>query len=217
VILAAAREDAAGFLAGIAGPVVIDEVQRAPELFLAIKAAVDRDRRPGRFLLTGSANVLLVPRLAESLAGRMEILTLWPFSQGELAGAREAFVDAVFADAPLALPAPPLDAGGLAKMLLTGGYPLAVQRPALESAARLVWLLRDHHSGAGRSRSRAHRRPARPTPPVVPAGGAFGIAAESRRTVALGGNPAKHAYAILRTAGDHVPGAAHSRLVQQSG
>lgn len=59
---------------------------RAPELFLPIKAAVDEDPRPGRFLLTGSANVLLLPKLADSLAGRIEILTLWPFSQGELAG-----------------------------------------------------------------------------------------------------------------------------------
>jgi len=59
VLLAAAREDTAGFLAGIDGAVVIDEVQRAPDLFLAIKAEVDRNRKPGRFLLTGSANVLL--------------------------------------------------------------------------------------------------------------------------------------------------------------
>jgi predicted AAA+ superfamily ATPase len=138
VILAAARQDAAGFIAGFAGPVVIDEVQRAPELFLAIKAEVDKDRRAGRFLLTGSANVLLVPRLAESLAGRMEILTLWPFSQGELAGVREAFVDSVFADAPLDLPASPLDPAALARMLLTGGYPLAVERPALDR--RHAWF-----------------------------------------------------------------------------
>jgi len=63
--LAAARGDPAGFLAGLEGPVVFDEVQRVPDLFLAIKAAVDRDRRAGRFLLTGSANVLFVPRLSE--------------------------------------------------------------------------------------------------------------------------------------------------------
>src|SRR5581483_8676242 len=69
-MLAAARGDPAGFLAGFKPPLVLDEVQRAPELLLAIKAAVDRKRTPGRFLLTGSANVLLVPRVAESLAGR---------------------------------------------------------------------------------------------------------------------------------------------------
>src|SRR6476661_2328743 len=82
-VLAAVTRDPAGFLAGLAGPVILDEVQRAPELFLALKAAVDRDRRPGRFLLTGSANVYVLPRVSESLAGRMEILTLWPLSQGE--------------------------------------------------------------------------------------------------------------------------------------
>ena len=66
-VLAATRGDPAGFLSGLDGPVVIDEVQRAPELFLAIKAAVDRDRRPGHFLLTGSANVMFLPRLSDSL------------------------------------------------------------------------------------------------------------------------------------------------------
>lgn len=80
--LSAVLRDPAGFLAGVKGPIVIDEVQRAPELFLAIKAEVDRQRQPGRFLLTGSADVLLLPRLSDSLAGRVEILTLWPLSQG---------------------------------------------------------------------------------------------------------------------------------------
>lgn len=94
--LSAARHDPSGFLAGLDGPVIVDEVQKAPDLFPAIKAVVDRDRQPGRFFLTGSANVFLLPRLSESLAGRMEILTLWPFSQGEIAGIREAFIDALF-------------------------------------------------------------------------------------------------------------------------
>ena len=96
--MAAARTDPAELLAGLEGAVVLDEVQRAPDLFLALKATVDRDRRPGRFLLTGSANVLLLPRLADSLAGRMEILTLWPLSQGEIDGVREGFIDALFAE-----------------------------------------------------------------------------------------------------------------------
>ena len=76
VVLNAARADPTGFINGIAGPITLDEVQRAPALFLAIKAAVDRDRRPGRFLLTGSADVLGLPGIAESLAGRVEILSL---------------------------------------------------------------------------------------------------------------------------------------------
>jgi predicted AAA+ superfamily ATPase len=76
--LSAARRDPQGFIAGLSGPVVIDEIQRAPEVLLPIKAAVDRGRQPGRFLLTGSANVLLLPRLADTLAGRMEVITLRP-------------------------------------------------------------------------------------------------------------------------------------------
>src|SRR5262245_20961677 len=85
-LLAAARSDPAGFVAGFgASPVILDEVQHAPEIFPALKATVDRDRRAGRFLLTGSANVLMLPRLSESLAGRMEVLTLWPLAQAEIA------------------------------------------------------------------------------------------------------------------------------------
>src|SRR5438093_5046668 len=76
VVLRAARRAPADFLADLDEPVVIDEVQRAPELFLALKMAVDRRRDPGRFLLTGSANPLLLPRIADALTGRMEIQTL---------------------------------------------------------------------------------------------------------------------------------------------
>ncbi len=94
-VLGAAQDDPAGFLTGVRGPMVLDEVQRVPALFPVIKAAVDRDRQPGRSLLTGSADVLLVPRLAETL-GRVELLTLWPFSQGELVGLKKGFVDALF-------------------------------------------------------------------------------------------------------------------------
>lgn len=138
VMLAAAREDPAAFLAGIEGPVAIDEIQRAPELFLAIKAEVDRNRQPGRFLLTGSANVLLIPNLSDSLAGRMEILTLRPFSQGELADSQEAFIDVVFGKSLPALQAAPLGWPALSRMLLAGGYPPAVSRPSIER--RHAWF-----------------------------------------------------------------------------
>lgn len=96
-VQAAARSDPQSFLSAYDGPVIIDEIQRAPELFLPIKLTVDRNRGPGRFLLTGSANVLLLPTLSDSLAGRMEILTLWPLSQGEINGDKEDFVDRVLA------------------------------------------------------------------------------------------------------------------------
>ena len=86
--LRAAKRDPNGFVAGLNHLVTLDEVQHVPELFPAIKMAIDQKREPGRFLLTDSANVLLLPKLSESLAGRMEVLTLWPFSQGEMNGVR---------------------------------------------------------------------------------------------------------------------------------
>src|SRR2546423_133564 len=75
--LAAAHSDPVGFIGGLPKRVILDEVQRAPELFRAIKRSVDQNREAGRFLLTGSAQALLLPKLSESLAGRMEVLTLW--------------------------------------------------------------------------------------------------------------------------------------------
>jgi predicted AAA+ superfamily ATPase len=131
-VLAAARADPAGFLAGFAQPLVLDEVQRAPELLLAIKAAVDRRRTPGRFLLTGSANVLLLPRVAESLAGRMEIVNLWPLSQGEIEGAAEGFLAAAFGDALPVLGRRSASVP-LTDRVLRGGYPEVL---GIESAAR---------------------------------------------------------------------------------
>ncbi len=96
--MAAAARDPEGFVSGLPARALIDRVQRVPGMLVAIKAAVDRDRRAGRFLLTGSADVLLLPKAAESLAGRMQLHTLWPFSQGELEGRTERFPDALLAD-----------------------------------------------------------------------------------------------------------------------
>ena len=95
-VLSAATSDPEGFINSFNGPVIIDEIQRAPELFVAIKSAVDERRDAGRFLLTGSADVLLLPNLLESLTGRMEIFTLWPFSRGEITGKKETFIDDLF-------------------------------------------------------------------------------------------------------------------------
>jgi predicted AAA+ superfamily ATPase len=120
----AATRDADAFLRGTKGPIVIDEVQLVPDLFRAIKVEVDRHRTRGRFLLTGSANVLLLPKLSESLAGRMQILTLWPFSQGELRGVREDFVDRLFEAEDLTpLPIPDVARAELLERIVTGGYP----------------------------------------------------------------------------------------------
>ncbi len=122
--LSAARSDPIGFLAGLSKPVILDEIQRVPDLFLAIKHDVDQNRLPGRYLLTGSANPLLIPKVADSLAGRMEILRLYPFSQGELMHMQEHFIDSVFKSSFKPLPAPEIPIEVLCEMLVTGGYPI---------------------------------------------------------------------------------------------
>lgn len=127
VALEAAETDPVGFIADLPERSILDEVQRVPALFTAIKAAVDRDRRPGRFLLTGSANVLLVPKLADSLAGRMEILRLHPLAQCELAAHPAAFLDALFDDAFEARRYGRLGKE-LATRIVAGGYPTALAR-----------------------------------------------------------------------------------------
>lgn len=129
-VLGAARSDPSGFLEGLAGNVILDEVQRAPELFLPLKASIDRARTPGRFLLTGSADVLVVPQVASALAGRVELLTLWPFSQGEIEGRIETFVDAVFSAGPLPNPGPPISRKDLVEAVVRGGFPEARTRAA---------------------------------------------------------------------------------------
>lgn len=135
--LNAARADPAGFVADLPDRVVLDEVQRAPELLTAVKLAIDRDRRPGRFVLTGSTNVLLVPALADSLAGRMEIVRLHPLSQAELAEpgrpaepvrASPGFLEALFGDGFAVASSGRLGAR-LRERIAAGGYPAALTRP----------------------------------------------------------------------------------------
>lgn len=137
-MLSAATADPAGFLSGFDEPLVIDEIQRAPELFLAIKADVDKNRRPGRYLLTGSANVLLLPKLADTLAGRMEVISLWPFSQGELQSRKETFVDAVFGGELAAFDATPLSRDALFGKILSGGFPEVIERTS--HSRRKAWF-----------------------------------------------------------------------------
>ena len=129
--LAAAKGDPVGFVDSLPDGVLIDEIQRAPELLLPIKASVDRDRRPGRFLLTGSANVLTLPSVADSLAGRMGVHHLWPLSQGELAGQREDFISVAFGPT-LPTATTPDD---LTERLLRGGYPEVTARTPRRRAA----------------------------------------------------------------------------------
>ncbi|MFP5228077.1 MAG: ATP-binding protein [Acidobacteriota bacterium] len=138
--LAAAKSDSKGFIAGLNPPVTLDEVQHVPELFPVIKAAIDRKRHPGQFLLTGSSNVMLLPKLSESLAGRMEVLTLWPFSQGEMHGIREKFIDTLFSKSPLTWSdkSRAVSWDELLEMIVTGGYPPAVARHS--AARRDAWF-----------------------------------------------------------------------------
>ena len=123
----AARDDPAGFVEHD-GLLVIDEVQLAPELFRSIKVVVDTDPRPGRFLLTGSAQVLALRQLPDALPGRMEIIELWPFSQGEIDRSPDAFIDAAFARGPALSRTSELRKRDYLERVVRGGYPEAVRR-----------------------------------------------------------------------------------------
>lgn len=124
--LLAAKQDPTGLIRDL-DCAIIDEIQRAPQLLLAIKKAVDEDRRPGRFLLTGSANLMMLPTVADSLAGRMETLTLLPLSQSELHGMQCNWIDDAFAG-HLPEVTTPLMGSELIEAVLRGGYPEAVAR-----------------------------------------------------------------------------------------
>lgn len=137
VQLAAAKADPVGYVADLPARVVLDEVQRVPELFTSLKAAVDARRTPGRFILTGSANVLLVPRLADSLAGRMEILRLHPLSQAELAGRESRFLTQLFRAGFKARASGRRLGIELAERMVAGGYPAALARTT--AGRRLAW------------------------------------------------------------------------------
>ena len=131
----AAAADPIGFVRSLPERVTLDEIQRVPELFTAIKAAVDGNRTPGRFLLTGSANVFAVPRLADSLAGRMSVLRLYPLAQVEIERTVPTFIDQAFSNAfstRTGTNAP----DDLATRIVGGGYPPAVARTDPRRRAR---------------------------------------------------------------------------------
>ncbi len=128
--LDSARGDPVGFVRRY-DRAVIDEVQRVPDLVLAIKASVDADRRPGRFLLTGSADLMTLPRVADSLAGRMGVVRLLPLSQAELRATRPLFLSKAFAGEAPSSRIPVLD-DDLVETVLAGGYPEALTRSGWE-------------------------------------------------------------------------------------
>ena len=125
--LEAARSDPVGFVRGL-DRAIIDEIQRAPDLILAVKESVDRDPRPGRFLLTGSANITTLPTVADSLAGRMEVITLLPLAQAELRGSPGTLIDLLFADDGVPPQTAVVIGDDLIDAVLRGGYPEAVRR-----------------------------------------------------------------------------------------
>jgi predicted AAA+ superfamily ATPase len=132
--LRAARDDPAGFVDHDA-LMVIDEIQLAPELLRSIKVTVDLDPVPGRFLLTGSSRVLALRTLPDALPGRMEIIELWPFSQGEIASQPDQFVDTAFAHGPRLNHSSELRRRDYIERLAAGGFPEAVRRAPRRRAA----------------------------------------------------------------------------------
>ncbi|RMH01716.1 MAG: ATP-binding protein [Planctomycetota bacterium] len=135
-MVTAAQADPVGFVARLPGKSILDEVQRVPEIFTALKTEIDRLRTPGRYILTGSANVLFVPRLADSLAGRMGVLQLHPLSQSEIAGTRPRFIDTLFRGRFRTRLSERLGRD-LARRIVDGGYPAALARRA--PARRRAW------------------------------------------------------------------------------
>jgi predicted AAA+ superfamily ATPase len=127
VTLNSAKSDPQKFIESLPERVIIDEIQRAPELMLPIKYSVDQNRQPGRFLLTGSANVLALPKVADTLVGRIEIHTLWPLSQGEIRGVKESFIDVICGNGKFKT-GKTLKLNELIDIIHTGGYPDILSR-----------------------------------------------------------------------------------------
>ena len=128
VVRSAAQDDPLGFAAGLPERVILDEVQKAPALFPALKIEIDRRRTPGRFLLTGSTHVLLVPKLTESLAGRLQTLRLHPLAQCELEQRTPDFLDTLFAGG-FTIERTERLGEDLPRRITAGGYPAALTRP----------------------------------------------------------------------------------------
>ncbi len=126
-VLSAAQSNPYDFISIYSENLVIDEVQRVPEIFLAIKNLVDNNRKAGKFIITGSANVLMLPKISESLTGRVEVIKLFPFSQSEINRTEINFIDEVCSN-KFNLNNIPQKKNDLIKRVLTGGYPEMLNR-----------------------------------------------------------------------------------------
>ena len=133
-----AADDPVGFLAAASGLVLIDEVQRVPDLLYAIKLRVDQDRRPGQFLLTGSANILTAPRVYEALTGRVDLVQLWPLAQSEIERSRTNLVDSLFIGEPPNIHGAPINRVAFVERAAVGGFP---EVQGLTSRQRERWFV----------------------------------------------------------------------------
>lgn len=131
---AAARADPDGFALSLTRPAVIGEVQRAPDLMLAIKQILDGDQMPGQFLLTGSADLLTTSVIADALPGRVEYVSLWPLSQAEVEGKSSSVLDALLAGEPPRVSGASKGKGASAELVVAGGFPDARTRAAHQRA-----------------------------------------------------------------------------------
>jgi predicted AAA+ superfamily ATPase len=120
-----ALDDPTGFMAAITGPAVIDEIQRAPDLMLAIKVRLDTNNDPGQFLLTGSTDLFTLPTIVDLLPGRVDYIRLWPLSQGEIEAHRETFIDRLFDADPPRITTADVGRGAYAERIVAGGFPRA--------------------------------------------------------------------------------------------
>ncbi len=135
--LLAAQSDPLGFLEGLNKHLIIDEVQRAPELLLSIKKLIDEDRKERRIILTGSADVMSLPKIADSLAGRIEIHNLWPLSQDELRGQKSSFIDLLIST-DSTFPSSKTPWEEIVQMIVDGGYPETLTRKT--SSRKSKWF-----------------------------------------------------------------------------
>lgn len=133
-LLSSAASDPNGLIADLDMPAVIDEIQRAPGLLLAIKMVLDRSTRRGQFLITGSANLLTSHVVADALPGRVEYVSLWPLSQGEIEGSREDLIDRLLSGEPPRLRDEPVGRRAHAERVVRGGFPDAYERSYAQRA-----------------------------------------------------------------------------------
>jgi predicted AAA+ superfamily ATPase len=132
----AALADPTGFVAGLVGPAFIDEIQRAPDLLLALKQVVDKDPVPGRFLITGSANVLASRKIRDALPGRIDRVRMWPLARTEIEGGNLNVAEELLAGRAPQVTDAPLGHAAFSSIVCEGGYPEARRRPAGRSRTR---------------------------------------------------------------------------------